>query len=96
MRGSERRRVVDAVADHENAAALRLQRLDHGDLLGRVRARRARGNAERGGNRRHRRRAVAGQNAQVEAAGAERRDDRGRIRAQSLADGEAPRAGRHG
>ena len=65
MRGRERRRVIEAIADHENAAALRLQRFDRRDLAGRLEAVQP-CEAERGRDRRDRR-AVARQDQNVEA-----------------------------
>ena len=93
MRGGERRRVVEAVADHEHAAALRLQQLDDGDLLGRRRAppsQFAMPSAAAIGA------TAAGRSpdrmTHVEPARLQRRDHGDGIRAQRLADREHRRA----
>ena len=67
MRRGQRRRVVEPVADHQHAAALRLQRLDERDLLGRLETGTPVRDAERGGDRRHRIGAVAREDRQIEA-----------------------------
>ena len=94
MRGGERRRVVEAVADHQDAAALALQRFDDArsfppasirPAIARCRARSATGRTASI--------AVAGQNVQLEPEPAQRLHHVGRVGPQRLADRECwPRA----
>src|ERR1700760_2661504 len=88
MGGGDRRRIVEAVADHEYTMALVLQVLDQRDLVGRLHVASPMCNVEFGGDRGDGLLAVAGKNEQSEAKRAQRPHGFDGIRPKLLADGD--------
>src|SRR5664279_5461669 len=91
MRGGERRRVVETVADHQDAAAMSFERFDECDLVGRLQATLPIDDAERAGDRLHCVFAIAGQDVQIEPKPAKRLHHLDRVRPQLLADRDGRR-----
>ncbi len=96
MRGRERGRIVQPVADHEDAAALRLEQIDDRDLLHRVEPGEPLAHAQRRRNRRDRGRPVARQDDHVEPARLERLHHGRRVGTQLLLERRERRSCRHG
>ena len=88
MRRGQRRRVVQAVADHHHLESPAFQIFDAGDLVGRGYARAPLADPQRARRRRNRGLPIARENFHRDAALAERRYHRRCVRAQPLAHGK--------